>query len=93
MARAHESRFSADLRRTLVALRRDLHRHPELSFQETRTAERLYRELEALAPAALDRIAGTGVVATLRGRDPGAPVVAVRGDIDALPIQEATGLE
>lgn len=83
----------APLRERLTALRRDLHRHPELAFQEHRTAERLEAELRELRPADLRRVAGTGVVARLRGRDPRAPVVAVRGDIDALPIQEETGLE
>jgi amidohydrolase len=77
----------------LVRLRRDLHRHPELSGQEHQTAERLERELEALAPLELRRVAGTGVVARIRGRRPGAPVVAIRGDIDALPIAEETGLD
>jgi amidohydrolase len=76
----------------LVELRRDLHRHPELSLQETRTAARLEAALAPLRPRALARVAGTGVVARLAGRDPGAPVVAIRGDIDALPIQEETGL-
>ena len=84
--------FSSELRRTLVELRRDLHRHPELSHREERTAARLTQALASLRPASLDRVAGTGVVARVRGRDPGAPVVAVRGDIDALPIREATGL-
>jgi amidohydrolase len=85
--------FPPRLRNTLVSLRRDLHREPELSFQEERTAARLYDALAAFGPRELDRVAGTGVVARIRGRDPGAPVVAVRGDIDALPIQEETGLE
>ncbi|CAN5874950.1 M20 family metallopeptidase [soil metagenome] len=85
--------FAPELRRRLVALRRDLHRHPELSGQEERTAGRLYEELARLRPVELQRVAGTGVIARLRGRDPGAPVVALRGDIDALPIQEETGLE
>ncbi|MBI4514179.1 MAG: amidohydrolase [Gemmatimonadetes bacterium] len=84
--------FSPEMRERLTALRRELHRHPELSSQEEETAQRLYEELAALEPAALDRVAGTGVVARIRGRDPGAPVVAIRGDIDALPIQEGTGL-
>ena len=86
--------FSADLRRRLVALRQEIHRHPELGFEERETSRRLYDELSGLGPAALelDRVARTGLVARLRGADPGAPVVAVRGDIDALPIQEATGL-
>ena len=84
--------FPPERRDALVALRRDLHRHPELAFAETRTAAALERALAALRPASLERVAGTGLVARLRGRDPRAPVVAVRGDIDALPIHEATGL-
>ncbi|MEJ7809477.1 MAG: M20 family metallopeptidase [Gemmatimonadaceae bacterium] len=84
--------YSPALERTLRALRRDLHEHPELSFHEERTAGRLHDALAALSPARLERVAGTGVVARIRGRTSGAPVVAVRGDIDALPIQEATGL-
>jgi hippurate hydrolase len=84
--------FPADARDALVALRRDLHEHPELSFEEHRTSDCLQAALTAIEPSSLDRVAGTGLVARIRGRDPGAPVVAVRGDIDALPIQEATGL-
>ncbi|MBI4421362.1 MAG: hypothetical protein HY560_11105, partial [Gemmatimonadetes bacterium] len=84
--------FPPPLRERLVTLRRDLHRHPELSMKEERTALRLYDELATLQPASLRRIAGTGVVARFKGKDSGAPVVAVRGDIDALPIQEETGL-
>jgi amidohydrolase len=76
----------------LVALRRDLHRHPELSFREERTASALERELARLAPRSLQRVAGTGLIARIAGRNAAAPVVAVRGDIDALPIQEETGL-
>ena len=87
-----EALFHPAVRQALVALRRDLHQHPELSFAETRTAVALEGALAALKPVTLQRIAGTGVVARIRGRTPGAPVVAVRGDIDALPIQEATGL-
>ena len=85
--------FSSSTREELLELRRDLHRHPELSFQEERTAAKLYSSLERLKPKSLDRIAGTGVVARFEGRDPEAPVVALRGDIDALPIQEDTGLD
>jgi len=81
-----------DVRRRLVALREDIHRHPELGFEEHETSRRLYEALGALRPAGLERVADTGVVARFRGREPSAPVVAVRGDIDALPITEATGL-
>jgi hippurate hydrolase len=84
--------FSPHLQSQLVALRRDLHQHPELSSQEKRTAEKLYAELGQSQPAQLERVAETGVIARMRGRDPQAPAVAIRGDIDALPIQEETGL-
>lgn len=90
---AVDAQFPAPLRAELLALRRDLHRHPELAFREERTAARLTAALEPLAPVSIARVAGTGVVARLRGRDASAPVVAIRGDIDALPIQEATGLD
>ena len=81
-----------DVQRRLVALREEIHRHPELAFEERETSQRLYEALAELRPAALERIADTGVVARFRGRERSAPVVAVRGDIDALPITEQTGL-
>lgn len=84
--------FDPRLRHRLLELRRDIHRHPELSLVEQRTADRLYEELALLNPIDLERVAGTGVMARLRGNDSDAPVVALRGDIDALPIQEQTGL-
>ncbi len=87
------SQFPEALRARLVALRRDLHCHPELSLKEERTAAKLHDELALLNPVSLSRVAGTAVIARIKGRDPKAPVVAVRGDIDALPIREATGLE
>ncbi|NUO82099.1 amidohydrolase [candidate division KSB1 bacterium] len=86
------SLFSKSAQAELVALRHDLHQHPELSLHEHRTAARLYAELEKLHPLQLARVAGTGIVARLRGKNAGAPLVAIRGDIDALPIQEETGL-
>jgi hippurate hydrolase len=82
---------NADVSR-LIELRRDLHRHPELSWKEQRTSERLAVVVAELGAERVDRVAGTGVVARFAGRDRTAPVVAVRGDIDALPIEEATGL-
>jgi amidohydrolase len=80
------------LRERLVTVRRDLHRHPELSFREERTAALLARELATLSPISVDRVAGTGLVARIAGRRRGPARVAIRGDIDALPILEATGL-
>lgn len=84
--------MSTAWRRRLVELRHDLHRHPELAFEERETAQRLEVELARLKPVELRRVAGTGLVARIKGRRRGAPVVAIRGDIDGLPIQEATGL-
>jgi amidohydrolase len=88
-----ESLFPAALRAKLIELRREIHRDPELAFHEERTAQRLEGALKALHPKQLDRVAGTGVVARIAGRDARAPTVAIRGDIDALPIHEGTGLE
>lgn len=87
-----QSIFPGEVRSRLLALRRDMHQHPELSFQEQRTAQRLYDELARLHPVELKKIAGTGVVARIKGKHADGPVAAIRGDIDALPIQEATGL-
>ncbi|HEY6207481.1 MAG TPA: M20 family metallopeptidase [Gemmatimonadales bacterium] len=89
---ALDALFPESLRRTLVELRRDLHEHPELSGREERTAEVLHAGLGALKPIRLERVAGTGLVARLRGQDSGLAPVAVRGDTDALPITENTGL-
>ena len=84
--------FSSDLRQRLTALRREIHQHPELAFEEQGTAARLEAALGGIARADVRRVARTGVVARIPGRDRKAPMVAVRGDIDALPIHEATGL-
>ncbi len=84
--------ISPELAARLIAVRRDLHQHPELSFAEERTRDLLERELQRLSPTRLDRVAKTGLIARIAGTDRNAPVVAVRGDIDALPIHEATGL-
>ena len=79
----------------VVELRRTLHRHPELSGEEHETARRVAERLRALGlevrTGVPSRI-GTGVVATLDGGKPG-PTLLLRGDMDALPIQEETGLD
>ncbi|MCX5762567.1 MAG: M20 family metallopeptidase [Gemmatimonadetes bacterium] len=87
--RAH---FTADETSTLIDLRRDLHAHPELSWKEVRTQARLEDVLHGAGIRDVRRVARTGLVARIPGRLPGAPVIALRGDIDALPIHEATGL-
>jgi amidohydrolase len=74
----------------MIAMRRELHRHPELSWQEHQTAERISSALHRLG-IPHHRLGGTGVVAELESPN-SLPAVALRADIDALPIQEETGL-
>ena len=76
----------------VVRVRRALHRRPELAFQEHETAALIARELRALGLDPTEGVAKTGVVAHVVGERPG-PTVALRADIDALPITEATGLD
>jgi amidohydrolase len=77
------------LRDRLIAIRRTLHSNPEYGFQEHQTAALIAREMTALGARVRTGVGKTGVVAEL---GQGSPVIAVRADMDALPIQEATGL-
>lgn len=74
-------------RDSLVALRRDFHRHPELSFAEHRTAEIIAERLQAAKLDVRTGLGGTGVVGVLHGDKPGR-TIAWRADIDALPLTE-----
>lgn len=74
-----------------VALRRDIHQHPELSFEETRTSETVAGLLEKWGYQVERGIGTTGVVGQLR-RGNGPRAIAIRADMDALPIHEETGL-
>ena len=74
----------------LVELRRELHRHPELSFREECTARTIADRLSALGLAPRTAVGRTGVVADIGS---GAPIVALRADMDALPIQETGDAE
>src|SRR5688572_6138100 len=77
----------------LVAVRRDIHRHPELAFQEQRTAAKGQAWLQGLGLEVQAGIAGTyGLVATLETGRPG-PTLLIRADMDALPITEETAAE
>jgi amidohydrolase len=87
-----ERQFPGALSSRLIDLRRAIHQHPELAFHESETANRLVAALGELGVHDVRIVANTGVVARVRGRNRAAPVVALRGDIDALPIEEATGL-
>jgi len=73
----------------LVSLRHDLHQHPELAFQEHQTAKRILHQLERIEGLQIQTgLAGTGIVAMLNA-DRAGPCVALRADMDALPIEEA----
>ncbi|HEY7355918.1 MAG TPA: M20 family metallopeptidase [Ktedonobacterales bacterium] len=76
---------------SLIELRRDFHRHPELAMEETRTADIIADLLRASGLEVRTGIAKTGVVGVLRGSQPG-KTLAIRADIDALPVQEENDL-
>src|SRR5437879_791245 len=75
----------------LIAWRRDIHEHPELGEQEMRTSALVAAHLRTLGLEVTTGVATTGVVAVLKGGKPG-PVVALRADMDALPVKEPAGL-
>ncbi|MGF6257350.1 M20 aminoacylase family protein [Ensifer sp. LBL] len=75
----------------IVSVRRDLHQHPELAFQEKRTSGLIADLLVSWGYEVSRGIAGTGIVATLQ-RGSGNRAIGLRADMDALPIEEATGL-
>jgi amidohydrolase len=84
-------RLPFDVVERMVEIRRDLHQHPELSWQETRTAAAIAARLRALGYSPRTGVGGKGVVVDVAGSGDG-PRVALRADMDALPIQEDTGL-
>ena len=83
--------LTAAIEAELIAIRRDIHAHPELAFEEVRTAGVVARELARLGIPHRTGLARTGVVGLIAGGRPG-PVLVLRGDMDALPITEKTGL-
>ncbi len=79
----------ASIESKVMAWRRDFHAHPELSNRETRTADIVSKHLRSLGLEVKTQIAHTGVAALLRGAKPG-PTIALRADMDALPVTEQT---
>lgn len=73
----------------VIRFRRHLHAHPELSYQEVKTARFVADLLRSFGLNPTEGVAGTGVVAIIEGRNPSKKMVALRADMDALPIQEA----
>jgi amidohydrolase len=83
--------IAASLEDRVIAWRRDFHEHPELSNREFRTAGIVAEHLRSLGIEVTENVAHTGVVGVLRGPRPG-PVVALRADMDALPVEERNDL-
>ena len=75
----------------MISWRRDFHRHPELSNEEFRTSDKIAELLKSFGCDSVERPRPTGVVALIKGEKPGG-CVAIRADIDALPVTENTGL-
>jgi amidohydrolase len=91
-AQPHDARVAQAVERLapeIVRIRHDIHQHPELSNREFRTAALVAEHLRALGLEVRTGVAHTGVVGVLRGGRPG-PVLAVRADMDALPVTEDT---
>jgi amidohydrolase len=83
--------LSAQFVAEAIQIRRDIHKHPELSFKEERTARLVADTLGRMGIRVAKGIAGNGVLGIIEGRNSG-KTVALRADMDALPIQEKTGL-
>ncbi|MEY2792707.1 MAG: hypothetical protein RJA76_699 [Bacteroidota bacterium] len=79
------------LKSKVIAWRRDFHEHPELGNQEFRTADIVAKHLKSLGIEVQEKVAYTGVVGVLKGGKPG-PVVALRADMDALPVTERVNI-
>src|SRR4051812_19930110 len=80
---------SQSLAGEVIAMRRHLHAHPELSYQEHETAKYVATKLRSFGLTPIEGIAGTGVVVTVEGKNPSSKTIALRADMDALPIHEA----
>ena len=84
---------AAELENELVEVRRAIHQNPELAFEERETSALLAARLEDSGISVERGVGGTGVIGRIQPERDGARTVAIRGDMDALPIQEETGLE
>lgn len=80
--------LSEKYKNELISYRREFHQNPEISWQEVRTSKRVEEELNKIG-IDTERVANTGIVGTIKGKDHSKKTVALRADMDALPIQEA----
>ncbi len=78
---------------SIVQIRRHIHTHPELSYQEFETSKFVADELRKIGLSPTEGVAETGVVALIHGMNPESKIIALRADMDALPIQEANEVE
>ncbi|MBA3649482.1 MAG: amidohydrolase [Chitinophagales bacterium] len=85
--------LSAKIKEEIISIRRHLHAHPELSFQEIETAKFISSKLSAWNIEHQTGIGGNGIVALIKGRNPGKKTIALRADMDALPITEKNEVE
>jgi len=85
--------LASEYLREVTDIRRHLHRHPELSFKEFETAKFIAEKLTEYGITFQDKVAKTGIVALIRGKDPECKVVALRADMDALPVKEKSNAE
>ena len=81
--------LASNLHEEIRTIRRHIHQNPELSFQEFNTQNYVWQQLEAIGITNKQKIANTGILAIIEGKNPSKKVVALRGDMDALPIIEA----
>lgn len=86
---AQVKQMASDMMPEIIANRRHLHQNPELSFQEYQTSRFVADQLKAMGLQPQEGIAGTGLTVHIEGQDPGQKTIALRADMDALPIQEA----
>ncbi len=84
----HIRRRADELYADVLTIRRHLHAHPELSFREFNTVSFVEEQLQKIGITDIKRIAGTGLVAHIQGREPASKCIALRADMDALPITE-----
>ncbi|NUM50019.1 MAG: amidohydrolase [Flavobacteriales bacterium] len=89
----HIKKQTEEIINEVVAIRRYLHQHPELSFKEYNTAAYIQKKLTEWEIPFIAGIAETGILATIEGRNPSKKTITLRADIDALPIQEENNID